>query len=150
MKSRTIARGLLAGFALAGAAAPAGAQELLENPPAGNDHVWDCWVSQDWTPAATYLIRCIHDRDVPPPEPAPDSPEAILLDHVHELIHQGDSLQLDAEVRYGLLTELAGHVWQIRIHQYPYEESWKEGRPQMLVQRLLCPSTPDCPVMIQR
>lgn len=142
---------LLVAALLAGGAGPAAAGELLEPPPADNDHVWDCWISQEFAPkAASYLIRCIRDRDVAPPEPPPDSPEAILLDHVHDLIHQGDSLQLDAEILHGLATELTSHLWQIRIHQYPYEESWRDGRPHLLVQNLLCATTPDCRVLIQR
>lgn len=128
--------------------APANSQTLVDVATATTVPRWDCWISLEWRPAAIYSIRCIHDRDVPPPEPAPDPATAALLDYVHERIHRGETQQLDADVAAGRLAELYGHIWNVRIYQYPYEESWRDRRPELLVQGTLCAGTPACQVMI--
>lgn len=126
------------------------AQELLDPPPVDNDHMWDCWISTDDAAVVTYFIRCIRDREVAPPEPPPDSVQGVLLDLIHERIHLGQTEALDVDLAAGRLEEVLSHIWRIRIHQYPYEESWEQERPQLLVQSLLCSSTPDCLVLLYR
>lgn len=141
---------LAAGVALA-FCANAAAQEVIGKAPARNDHLWDCWIGAGVGKHATgYVIRCIGDREAPTNDPAPGTVEASLLDRVHDLIHQGDLEQLDAEVEQGLPKKLAGFLWQIRIPEYPPEADWKAGKPHTMVQRLICAGVRDCPVMIQR
>ena len=128
----------------------AAAQELLGVPPEGNDHTWDCWISEDWKPLGGYLIRCVRDRDVVLNDPIAGTPTAAVLDYVHDMIHQGETLQLDQDLARGVLSDLNGHIWQIRIHRYPTEDSWQEMFPHQLVQGLMCTQSPLCQVLIQR
>lgn len=117
----------------------------------GDDHVWDCWVSTDLVrEVVSYKIRCIRDR--PFTDPALADPTTVdgLLDYVHEMIHAREFAALDRDLASGLGQLLAGHVWSIRIHQYPYDESWDAELPQRLVQAALCESAAACPVMVFR
>jgi len=152
MKSGKAVRNCMmaAGLALA-AGGNASAQEIIGAAPARNDHVWDCWIGHGVAAnAAGYVIRCIGDREAVTTDPAPGSPEAQRLDRVHDLIHQGDLEQLADEVAQGLAKKVAGHLWQIRVPEYPPEADWKAGKPQQMVQKLICAGVRDCPVMIQR
>lgn len=115
----------------------------------GDDHVWDCWVSSDVArEVVSYRIRCIHDRQFTDPALADTTTVDGLLDYVHEMIHAREFAALDRDLSDGLGQLIAGHLWSIRIHQYPYEESWQAGHPQQLVRATLCPTTPGCPVVI--
>ena len=126
-------------------------QTLLDPPPEGNDHAWDCWISTNPTEyIVSYMIRCIRDRDVNPNDPPADSIQSVLLDKIHDHIHNGETLELDMGIVRGRFDEVLSHVWRIRIHQYPYEESWRLEAPQMLVQNTLCRSTEACFIRMQR
>lgn len=132
-------------------AAAAPAQAVVTAPPAANDHRWDCWISSD--PRQTvisYLIRCIPDRDAPLEDPPLDSPQALLLDELHERIHRNESAEIDAQLAVGRFNAVGSYIQQIRIHQYPYEESWQQGQPRELVKAVLCKLEPDCPVLLDR
>lgn len=130
---------------------PARAAETAEPSLTGNDHTWDCWVSTDpHQTVVDYFIRCIHDRDIPPPEPPLDSPQAVLLDLIHDAIHQGQASEIDADYAAGRFIEVGSYIRQIKIHQYPYPESWEQERPKRLVQAALCRQAPDCPVLLFR
>ncbi|HEX6829456.1 MAG TPA: hypothetical protein VF104_10820, partial [Burkholderiales bacterium] len=49
---------------------------------------WDCWISS----GKVVSIRCIATREgLEPADPALDSNEALLLDQIHNLIHNGRS-----------------------------------------------------------
>jgi hypothetical protein len=152
MKSKYAVRRYVfaAGLALA-ALGNAGAQEVIGTAPARNDHLWDCWIGHGvGANAAGYVIRCIGDREAVTTDPAPGTPEAKLLDRIHDLIHAGDLEQLDNEVAQGLSKKIAGHLWQIRVPEYPPEADWSAGKPHKMVQKLICAGVRDCPVMIQR
>lgn len=143
---RALAAALMFGWA---AATPA--QEVVTASAAGNDHRWDCWVSSDPQQLiVSYLIRCIADRDVAPEDPPIDTPEALLLDELHERIHRNESVEIDTDLAAGRFATVASYIQQIRIHQYPYEESWQQGQPRELVKAVLCKLEPDCPVLLNR
>lgn len=125
------------------------AAEPVESPALSPDRGWDCWVSTDLKDVAvSYLIRCIRDREDKPADPPADSLPALLLDIVHENIHRGNAIEIDLDLATGRLTEASPFIKQVRIHQYPYAESWSEGRPQQLVRAALCKTDPDCPVLL--
>lgn len=112
---------------------------------------WDCWVSTDLNEVVvSYAIRCIVDREDMPADPPAESLSALLLDIVHDNIHLGRSVELDLDLAAGRLTEVSSYIKQIRIHQYPYAESWGESRPQQLVRAVLCKTAPDCPVLLSQ
>lgn len=117
----------------------------------GEAHTWDCWVSSD-TPrgVVSYLIRCIHDRPITDVALVDQQTVEGLLDYVHQMIHAGEFSTLDRDLADGLAASIAGYLWSIRIHQYPYEESWDAQLPQRLVQAALCDATEGCPVLIFR
>lgn len=117
----------------------------------GGDHLWDCWVSSD-TPrgVVSYAIRCIRDRPFTDVALVDAQTVEGLLDYVHQMIHAGEFTTLDRDLANGLGASIAGHLWSIRIHQYPYEESWDAMLPQRLVQAALCDATEACPVLLFR
>ena len=125
------------------------AQVLLDPLPDGNDHVWDCWISSGNARIVDYYIRCIRDREIAPPEPPPDSTQAVLLDMIHERIHRNEAIEIDKDLNAGRLNEVLAHIWRIRIHQYPSETSWEQQYPQQLAQ-VLCRKRPDCAVLLFR
>lgn len=139
-------------FALLLSHAPASfAQMLIDPPPVGNDHAWDCWISSDPTQKiASYLLRCIRDREISPDEPPNNTPQSVLLDVVHDRIHRGETVELDLDLANGRFNDVLSYMWRIRIHQYPYEESFQQAEPELLVQALLCRPTVDCAVHVQR
>lgn len=131
------------------------ADEAADSTAATEHPGWDCWVSTELKQVVvSYSIRCIRAREaIPaaaPADPPTDSPPALLLDIVHKKIHQGNSIDIDVDLAAGRLAEVSPYIRQIRIHQYPYVESWSEGRPQQLVRAALCPANPDCPVLVSR
>lgn len=136
--------------ALVGAyAAAAGAQGTVGTTLAGGPLRWDCWISSDpQHTIVSYLIRCIADRGVPPEEPPIDTTEALLLDELHERIHRDEGPEIDRDLALGRFNLVASYIQQIRIHQYPYEESWQQGQPRELVKAVLCKSEPECPVLL--
>lgn len=127
------------------------AAEPVESTALSPDRGWDCWISTDLKDVAvSYLIRCIRDREDKPADPPVDSLPALLLDIVHENIHHGKSIEIDLDLAAGRLAEASPYIEQIRIHQYPYAESWAQERPQQLVRAALCKTDPDCPVLLSR
>lgn len=134
---------------LVGGYAAAATPGAVGTAPAGNDHRWDCWVSSDTRHTiVSYLIRCIADRDAAREDPPIDTVEALLLDELHERIHRAEGPEIDRDLALGRFNAVASYIRQIRIHQYPYEESWQQGQPRELVKAVLCPSEPDCPVLL--
>jgi hypothetical protein len=127
------------------------AAEPAGSPASSPDRGWDCWVSTDLKDVAvSYLIRCIRDRETKPADPPADSLPALLLDIVHENIHRGKAIEIDLDLATGRLAEASPYIQQIRIHQYPYTESWGQERPQQLVRAVLCKTDPDCPVLLSQ
>lgn len=125
------------------------AAEPVESTTLSPDRGWDCWVSTDLKEVVvSYAIRCIRDRESLPADPPADSLPALLLDIVHENIHRGKAIEIDRDLAAGRLAEASPYIKQIRIHQYPYAESWGEQRPQQLVRAALCKADPDCPVLL--
>lgn len=130
---------------------PVGAEQPPAPPATVNDHVWDCWISSDLRPGVVdYRVRCIADREIAPANPPPDSPQAVLLDLVHDAIHRGEIVQLDRDLAHGRFAEVSTYIRQIPLHQYPYAESWEQGRPRQLVEAILCPGRDECAVLLFR
>ena len=111
---------------------------------------WDCWVDT----AESGGIRCIADRDVPAalPEDYSDDDEAaeVLLELVHDNLHRGRPLRASELVREKAFLLRREDLWTIRLNAPPYETSWAESRPQVLVRSLLCRGRPDCRVRLLR
>ncbi|MBI2313305.1 MAG: hypothetical protein HYU77_12475 [Betaproteobacteria bacterium] len=108
---------------------------------------WDCWVGAE----IPVTIRCIQDRDnLLRAEEFTSDLEALLLDHIHSRIHSGDTSELDRFVRDNTRVFREGSIWTIQIHNFPYESSWVEERPQRLVRAVLCPPGYDCPVLLRK
>lgn len=127
------------------------AAEPVESTALIPDSGWDCWVSTDLNAVVvSYAIRCIRAREVPPADPPAESLSALLLDIVHDNIHRGRAIEIDLDLAAGRLAEASPYIKQIRIHQYPYAESWGDGRPQLLVRAALCKTDPDCPVVLSQ
>jgi hypothetical protein len=110
---------------------------------------FDCWISPE-TKFITYYIRCIADRDLPPFDPSPETPEqAHALDTIHRVLHDdGPTEELDRllAMNGGLIRQ---KVAAIRIYSYPSEWSWQEENPQALA-RMLCPEGSVCSVFVRR
>ncbi|MBI5791750.1 MAG: hypothetical protein HZA63_09780 [Rhodocyclales bacterium] len=128
-------------------AAPAFCQEAL---PAVSRIGFDCWVGRDGKPFFTNYIRCIADRDLPQPA-QPDPESELILDLLHRELHtrSGADAEKSMKAHIELVRETRA-VWSIRIHSYPYEWSWQEGRPEQLVRSVLCPNDVPCTVMIRQ
>lgn len=128
-------------------AAPAFGQEAL---PATSSVGFDCWVGRDGKPFYTNYIRCIADRDLPQTA-QPDPESELILDLLHRELHtrSGADAEKTMKAHIELVRETRA-VWSIRIHSYPYEWSWQEGRPEQLVRSVLCPNDVPCTVMIRQ
>lgn len=143
-----VCRNAISGAVLALQALIVVAADLPPAPVGGTDAMWDCWISVDDRQVVSYYVRCIRGR-TPVDDAVTDvSVEDGLLDYVHQMIHAGQVLALDQDLANGMGEALAGHIHSVRIHQYPYEQSWATERPQHLVQAILCPATATCPVFI--
>lgn len=153
--------GLLAGGVLALQGFAASAQEVSTVVAGGTPPMWDCWISDDSADIISYSIRCINDqtagsggRTTSSTNTSTNTSAGIVpgplddaLGHVRRRLRAGEILALDQDLVNGLGEALYGHLWSIRIHQYPYEDSWQAGRPQELVRATLCPTSPACPVV---
>ena len=128
-------------------AAPAFGEEAL---PATSSVGFDCWVGRDGKPFYTNYIRCIADRDLPQTA-QPDPESELILDLLHRELHtrSGADAEKTMKAHIELVRETRA-VWSIRIHSYPYEWSWQEGRPEQLVRSVLCPNDVPCTVMIRQ
>ena len=128
-------------------AAPAFGEEAL---PATSSVGFDCWVGRDGKPFYTNYIRCIADRDLPQMA-QPDPESELILDLLHRELHtrSGADAEKTMKAHIELVRETRA-VWSIRIHSYPYEWSWQEGRPEQLVRSVLCPNDVPCTVMIRQ
>lgn len=111
---------------------------------------FDCWISSEDAYAPIHYIACIEDRgDAPAADDALDSPETVVLDTIHRLLHSGTGSELAQYVGANAATLRNGEIRKIRIFTYPSAWSWDDERPQLLV-RLLCPDGYDCPVFFRR
>jgi hypothetical protein len=132
------------------AAAPWWLPSALGQAPAptpGAKLAWDCWVSS----GSVVSIRCIAAREgMEPADPALDTSETVLLDHVHNLIHSGRGIEVDGVVLANIDVFRRGSIWTIRVWNYPVESSWIEDRPARLVRAALCPSGTACEVFVSR
>lgn len=111
---------------------------------------FDCWIGYDDKPYYTHYIRCIADRDIPPP-PSPDKRSEALLESIHQELHGGTGASAEKMFKSNIeVVRESRAVWNIRIYSYPYEWSWKEGMPERLVRSVLCPKEGSCPVLIRQ
>ena len=124
------------------------AAEATSGGADGDDHIWDCWVSNGSGQLVSYHIRCINDRYFTDPSAGVPGLLEGLLDYVHKMIHAGEVEALDRDLANGMFEVLYGYIHSIRIHNFPYEESWVSERPHALVRAALCPNTARCPVFI--
>jgi hypothetical protein len=113
-------------------------------------YAWDCWVTQE----PSTQISCIRDRGEPQLHPSDrledEDLEEILLDHIHYRLHNDEDMAALSElVNSNFKVFQRGSIWSITLHTPPYESSWQEGRPQMLVRSLLCPGHLPCTVTIK-
>jgi len=112
---------------------------------------WDCWIQEDNSNPVS--ISCIRDRGSLAPQPSDeleDNVEELLLEHIHYRIHSGDTSELGKFISDYVEVFQRGSIWSIDIHSAPYDSSWEEGRPQILVRTLLCPGHLPCTVTIKR
>lgn len=115
--------------------------------PRPNSLSWDCWLAT----SEPVSIRCIEAREGrPAANPETDPLEAILLDHVHTLLHSGRTVEIEGIVVSNIEVFRNGSIWTIRIWSLPHELSWVEDRPATLVRRALCPAGVSCNVLIVR
>lgn len=112
---------------------------------------WDCWIQESSNNPAS--ISCIRDRGNLVPQPSDnmeDELEQLLLDNIHYRIHSGDTSELGLYISEYIEVFRRGSIWSIDTHEAPYDSSWEEGRPQILVRTLLCPGHMPCKVTIKR
>jgi hypothetical protein len=141
MKSRLEAW-LLAAALTAGGAGFTSAAAQPPAPVPGATRSWDCWISA----GPVVSIRCIAAREgMEPPDPALGSGEAVLLDHIHNLIHSGKGIEIDGVVLANIEVFREGSIWN-----YPLESSWLEDRPARVVRAALCPPGTPCQVFVSR
>ncbi|HEX4942957.1 MAG TPA: hypothetical protein VFV55_01315 [Usitatibacteraceae bacterium] len=107
---------------------------------------WDCWID----PGEGGGIRCIADRDVPLPLPDEftDDDEAaeVLLELLHDYLHRAMPQRASQLVRERYYLLRRDDLWTIRLSSPPFETSWSDERPQLLVRSLLCRGAPGCPI----
>lgn len=120
---------------------------------AGTDSIyWDCWIEDNNVDPTS--INCIRDFDSPVYKPAQGGSKAeleeVLLKHIHEQIHAGNTTEIGKFIRSNVEVFGRNSIWGISIYSEPYETSWDEGRPETLVRALLCPRNVACTVMINR
>lgn len=129
---------------------PAAPVFCQDAPRAPSSVGFDCWVGRDGKPFFTNYIRCIADRDLPQAV-QPDPESELILDLLHRELHtrSGADAEKTMKAHIELVRETRA-VWSIRIHSYPYEWSWQEGRPEQLVRSVLCPNDVPCTVMIRQ
>lgn len=120
---------------------------VLAQNPATTAPGFDCWIGDD---SNVHYIRCIVDRDIPPEASSNERADA-LMESIHQELHRGTGAKAERVFKSNIeLVRVSGAVWNIRIHSYPYEWSWKEGMPERLVRAALCPPGASCPVLIRR
>lgn len=120
---------------------------LGQAPAPARNLSWDCWISS----GQVLSIRCIAAREgIEPADPALDPWEAVLLDHVHNLIHSGKGIEIDGVVLANVDILRQGSIWTIRLGNYPLESSWIEDRPARIVRAALCPPGTACEVFVSR
>jgi hypothetical protein len=139
--------GLIAFFALLFAAASASGQTAGEPVPGVGFH---CWIGTDGAPLFTRRIRCIADRELRLEEmPDMDSPN--IIDLLHRELHYGSGVSTEKIFKANIeRIRESNEVWNIRIFTDPYDVSWEEKRPQLLVNAVLCPRDTVCAVMFSR
>ncbi|MDP2133018.1 MAG: hypothetical protein Q8J99_05350 [Sulfuritalea sp.] len=121
--------------------------QTTDVPPAGVG--FDCWVGHDGKPFFTNYIRCIADRDLPHPELVNQQSET-FLHLLHQELHAKSGADAEAMMKANIeLVRETRSIWNIRIHSYPYEWSWREGRPEQLVRAVLCPADLPCTVLVR-
>lgn len=120
---------------------------LGQTPAPVTKLAWDCWIAM----GKVVSIRCIGAREgMEPADPALDSREAVVLDHVHNLIHNGKGIEIDGVVLANIDVVRQGSIWNIRLWNYPHESSWIEDRPARIVRAALCPAGTACEVFVSR
>jgi hypothetical protein len=129
------------------AAATAFGQTVGEPVPGVGFH---CWIGTDGAPLFTRRIRCIADRELRLEElPDMDSPN--IIDILHRELHYGSGVSTEKIFKANIeRVRESNEVWNIRIFTDPYDASWEEKRPQMLVNAVLCPRDTVCAVMFSR
>lgn len=111
---------------------------------------WDCWIQVENNPVS---ISCIRDRGSLAQQPTEDQEailENLLLDHIHHMIHAENTSGLGQFISKNVSAFREGSFWNIFIYTVPYDDSWINEHPQILVRALLCPGHLLCTVNIQR
>lgn len=111
---------------------------------------WDCWIDAGEGGG----IRCIADRDIPLPLPDAytDDDEAaeVLLELLHDYLHRGMPMRASELVHDRFYLLRRDDLWTIRLSSPPFETSWSDERPQLLVRSLLCRGLPGCAIRFHR
>lgn len=95
--------------------------------------------------------RCIADRPLAPKTFAElDERFDSLLDALHSQLHAGAIADAERTLHANAGKLRQGNVWSIKLYSYPFESSWTEGRPQMIVRSALCRNYPGCQVNFHR
>jgi hypothetical protein len=117
---------------------------------ASADTGFDCWIGADGPPDYTHYIRCVSDRDIAPKVSA-DRRHEDVMQQLRREVRDGSSATAERafQANFKLIHEAAG-VWNIRIHSYPSDWSWREGMPERLVRAVLCPPEGPCSVLIRK
>lgn len=119
-------------------------------PVATTDLGLHCWVGADGAPYFSRKIRCIADRELVA-ETLPDPQSPNVIDTLHRELHFGSAVSAERLYKANLeRIRVSGEVWEIRIYNEPYDESWEEKRPMRLVNAVLCPRDTVCNVMFTR
>lgn len=109
-----------------------------------------CWVGTDGAPLFVRRIRCIADRELRLEE-MPDMESPNIIDILHRELHYGSGASTERIFKANIeRVRESREVWNIRIFTDPYDASWEEKRPQMLVNAVLCPRDTVCAVMFNR
>lgn len=109
-----------------------------------------CWLGADGAPYFARKIRCFTDRELRLEE-MPDMASPTIIDILHRELHFGSAAAAEKIFKANIKrVQESAEVWVIRIFNEPYESSWEEGRPQRLVNAVLCPRDTTCTVMFTR
>lgn len=114
---------------------------------ADNTSSWLCWM----TAGAAPVIRCTLEIPDESASPAPENAEAEdMLDLLQERFHEGATVQeLERLLQLYGSPAAAKQIMTIPLFNIPLESSWREQRPQQLLQALLCSKGRRCKIRLR-
>jgi hypothetical protein len=124
---------------------PATAQTAVAD---AGDTSWLCWMA----PSAPPVIRCsLEIAYQPAPLTLEQADSSEVLELLHTRFYEGATAEeLERLYQLCIETTAADNILTIPLHTIPYEESWREERPQQLLRALLCQKDSPCMITLRK